>query len=348
MKLTIHNVIATPLLRENPVKAAFIRQTGSPDVIQFGDLPVPEVKPEQVLVRVEAVSVNPIDTYIRSGAVAMPLPEPFVVGCDFAGVVEKCGSQVTDLPPGTRVWGSNQGLLGRQGTFAEYAAIDRAWVHRLADGVEPATAAAIALVGITAHLGLFRCAGLQSGETIVVIGGTGGVGSMVVQMAKIAGARVITTAGSDAKMEAAAALGADEVIGYHRESISERLQELAPNGVEVFWETRREPDFDLAVGALAERGRMVLMAGRDARPPFPVGPFYVKECSLHGLVMFKATPEETAAAADDINCWMAEGKLRPQIGATLPLAEAAEAHRMQEAATLHGSNELAGKIVLTV
>lgn len=330
------------------MKAAYILETGSPDVIRVGELPRPEPARGQVLVKVEAVAVNPIDTYIRSGVVAMQLPKPFVIGCDLAGVVESVGDGVSGFEPGMRVWCSNQGLLGRQGTFAEYAAVDADWLHPLPDGVAAWDAAAVALVAITAHLGLFRDAKLGSGETIAVIGGTGGVGSMVVQMAKLAGARVITTAGSDAKVEAAKGLGADEVIGYHRESIGEGLQRCAPQGVDVFWETRREPDFDVAVAAMKERGRMILMAGRDARPPFPVGPFYVKECSLKGMVMFKATPREVAESAHEINRWLAEGRLKANVSHTLPLAEAAEAHRLQEAATLKGAGNLAGKIVLTV
>lgn len=330
------------------MKAAYILETGTPDVIRVGELPRPEPAWGQVLVKVEAVAVNPIDTYIRSGVVAMQLPKPFVIGCDLAGVVESVGDGVSGFEPGMRVWCSNQGLLGRQGTFAEYAAVDADWLHTLPDGVAARDAAAVALVAITAHLGLFRDAKLGSGETIAVIGGTGGVGSMVVQMAKLAGARVITTAGSDAKVEAARGLGADEVIGYHRESIGEGLQRCAPQGVDVFWETRREPDFDVAVAAMKERGRMILMAGRDARPPFPVGPFYVKECSLKGMVMFKATPLEVAESGRDINRWLAEGRLKANISHTLPLAEAAEAHRLQEAATLKGTGNLAGKIVLTV
>ncbi len=330
------------------MKAAYIHETGSPEVIHVGDLPEPTLKPDQVLVRVEAVSVNPIDTYIRSGAVAMPLPDPFIIGCDLAGVVQRVGADVTGFVPGMRVWASNQGLLGRQGTFAEFAAVDACWLHRLPDGVLATDAAAVALVAITAHLGLFRDAKIQRGETILVIGGSGGVGSMVVQMAKAAGARVITTAGSDAKVEVAEKLGADAVIAYHRTPIDQRIAELAPDGVEVFWETRHEPDFDLAVAAMAPRGRMVLMAGRQARPPFPVGPFYVKECSLHGMVMFKATHQEVATAAADINRWMSQGKLKAVVSHQLTLDQAAEAHRLQEAATLHGSGKVAGKIVLTV
>ena len=330
------------------MKAAFIKSTGPPDAIQIGDLPMPVVNEHQVLVRVEAVAVNPIDTYIRSGAVAMSLPNPFIIGCDLAGVVEHCGDGISDLSIGTRVWASNQGLLGRQGTFAEYVAVDREWLHIMPDGVEAKTAAACALVGITAHLGLFSRARLRHNETILIIGGAGGVGSMVVQMAKAIGARVITTAGSDAKVAACKQLGADEVIAYHRESISEATKAFAPNGINVFWETRREPDFDIAVDVLAPRGRMIVMAGRAARPQFPVGPFYVKECSLHGFVMFNASPEETRAAGIDISGWLADGVLKANIGHELTLDQAVQAHQLQEDATIRGSNSLVGKIVLTV
>jgi len=330
------------------MKAAFIRSVGTPDSIIVGDLPMPVPTEHQVLVRVKAVSVNPIDTYIRSGIVAMQLPNPFVIGCDMAGVIEDVGDGVTDLSIGTRVWASNQGLLGRQGTFAEYIAVEREWLHVLPENVEYKAAAACALVGITAHLGLFSHARLRHGETILVIGGAGGVGSMVVQMAKAAGARVIATAGSDEKVDACKRLGADEVIAYHRESIGGATKALAPDGVNVFWETRREPDFDTAVSLMAPRGRMVLMAGRDARPLFPVGPFYVKECSLHGFVMFKATPEETLAAGIDISGWLADGVLRANISHELELEQAGYAHQLQEDATIHDTGTLAGKIVLTV
>ena len=169
---------------------------------------------------------------------------------------------------------------------------------------------------------------------------------MVVQMAKAAGAQVMASAGSRDKARICRELGADAVVHYREQSVVEAIHEWAPEGVDVFWETQREPDFDLAVEAMAERGRMILMAGRDARPEFPVGPFYVKECSLHGFVMFKATPEEMRRCAEAMNMWFAEGKLRARIDRVLPLSEAAEAHRLQEAATVHKSASLAGKIVL--
>jgi NADPH2:quinone reductase len=330
------------------MKAAYITETGSPDCIQFGDLPDPRPTGSQVLVKVSAVSVNPIDTYIRNGAKYWDLPKPYILGCDLAGSVIAMGPDARRFGIGDRVWGSNQGLMGRQGTFAELAAVDETWLYPTPDEVEDESAAAIALVGITAHLGLFTNAQLQPGETIFVHGGTGGVGSMVVQMAKLIGARVITTGGSDEKCAAARELGADVVVNYNTQNVAEVVKQAAPNGVNVFWETLREPNFDEIVALMQERGRIVVMAGRDARPAFPVGPFYVKGCSLHGFVMFKATPIEQRHAAEEIGRWLQSGRLKAQIGAVLPLAQAAEAHRLQEDNTLKKSGTLAGKIVLKV
>ncbi|TWU16955.1 NADPH:quinone reductase [Allorhodopirellula heiligendammensis] len=328
------------------MKAAFINATGSPDIIEFGDVPDPQLRPDQVLIRVEASSVNPIDTYVRGGVIAMELPTPYFPGCDAAGVVEAVGSAVKRFAVGDRVWTTNQGLLGRQGTFAEQIAVDEKWVYALPREVSFEDAAACALVGVTAHLGLFREAALEPGETVLVIGGSGGVGSLVVQMAAAHGARVIATAGSKEKADKVRSFGAEEVILYKDQSIPEQVQRFAPQGVNVLWETRREPDFASAVGMLAERGRMVLMAGRDAQPPFPVGPFYVKECSLHGFVMFKATPIEMRTAAEDLTRMLKSGKIRANIGARFPLDQAAAAHRLQESATLGDSDQLCGKVVV--
>ena len=329
------------------MKAAFIHETGPASVIQYDELPTPQPKGAEVLVKTRAVAVNPVDTYIRNGANYWELPRPFIIGCDVAGTVESVGPDAKRFKPGDRVWGTNQGLVGRQGTFAEYCAIDEDWLYSTPDSVSDETAAACALVGVTAHLGLFRDAQLQAGETIFVHGGTGGVGSMVVQMAKAAGARIITTAGSDEKAELARQLGADEVILYKSQNEVEETLRLAPEGVNVFWETLREPNFDDIVAVAAERCRIVLMAGRDARPEFPVGPFYVKGCSLHGFVMFKASPDELRACADDMNRWMAAGKLHARIDRVLPLSESAQAHQLQEDNTLNKSGTIAGKIVLT-
>ena len=328
------------------MKAAFITETGAPDVIRHGDLPDPLPGPREALVRVRACAINPIDTYIRSGAVAMPLPSPFVVGCDLAGEIVAVGADVAALRPGMRVWGSNQGLLGRQGTFAELAAVDERWLYPTPAGVADRDAAAAALVSITAHLGLVSHAALAVGETLFVNGGSGGVGTAVVQIARALGARVLATAGTEAKRAALLGLGAEAVFDYRRADLVDAVRAAAPQGVNVYWETQREPAFDQAVAMLAERGRMVIMAGRDARPPFPVGPFYVKGCSLHGFAMFKADSQEQAAAAADISRWLAAGKLRVPIDRVLPLAATAEGHALQEANTISRSGVLAGKIVV--
>jgi NADPH2:quinone reductase len=299
-----------------------------------------------VLVRVGAVSVNPIDTYLRAGLVKMDLPKPFIVGCDLAGTVAAVGPEVKRFAVGDRVWGSNQGLLGRQGTFAEFAAVDEDWLYPTPANVSDEAAAAVALVGITAHLGLVRRAGLQAGETLFVHGGSGGVGAMVVQMAKALGARVLTTGGTDAKVRTCLQLGADAAVNYQTEDVDAAIRRFAPDGLNVWWETLREPNFDRTVGLLAPRGRMVLMAGREARPVFPVGPFYVKGCSLLGFAMFNFTPDEQRECAADINRWLSEGKLRAHIDRVLPLSQTAAAHRLQEENTLGNAGTLAGKIVL--
>ncbi len=328
------------------MKAAFIEQPGPPDNILFGDLPMPEPSESEVLVKVSAVAVNPVDTYIRAGMIPFDLPKPFIVGCDLAGTVEAVGPKVARLKPGDRVWGSNQGLLGRQGTFSEYAAVAERWLYPIAESVSDRDAAAIALVGITAHLGLFREAWLQTGETVFVHGGSGGVGSCVVQMAKAVEARVITTAGSSEKVDLCRELGADRVVNYKTEDVDAAIRNFAPGGLNVWWETLREPNLERIVGHMALRGRIIIMAGRDAKSSLTIGPFYTKDCSIHGFAMFNASADEQRASAEDINRWMAEGKLRPLVGRVMPLAETAAAHQLQEDNTLHGVGTLTGKIVL--
>jgi len=261
-------------------------------------------------------------------------------------VVEAVGPHVTRFRARDRVWGSNQGLLGRQGPFAEFAAVEECWLHSTPANVSDDSAAAGALVGITACLGLVTHARLRAGETLFVSGGSGGVGSTVVQMARALGARVITTAGSEEKAAACRQLGAAHVILHHTQDLVAEVKKAAPDGVNVWWETRREPDFERTIPLLAKRGRFILMAGREARPAFPVGPFYTRDCSLHGFAMFNATPDEQRAAAEDINRWLAGGQFKPRIDRVLPLSEAAAAHRLQEDNTLREAGTLAGKIVL--
>lgn len=329
------------------MKAAFIQETGPPSNLVYGDLPVPVPQPDEILVDVGAVAVNPIDTYIRSGMIAMPLPEPFIVGCDFAGTVSAIGAGVTRFKTGDRVWGSNQGLLGRQGTFAEKIAVKEAFAYASPSAQSDENMAALSLVCITAHLGLCQRAHLKAGETLFVSGGAGGVGSAVIQIAKAIGARVIASAGSEDRMEICREMGADIVVNHRTDQVDQCISENTQNGVDVYWETQRQPNFETSIGALAENGRMVVMAGRDACPPFPVGPFYVKGCSLVGFAMFKASPEQQQQSAQEINTWAANGQLKANIGRRFPLSEAAAAHQLQEENTIHSAGTLHGKIVLS-
>jgi NADPH2:quinone reductase len=330
------------------MKAAFIEKTGGLKVIQFGDLPKPHPGPGEVLVRVRAASINPIDIYIRAGAVSMNLPKPYIPGCDLAGVVEAVGGS-GPFQAGNRVWGSNQGLLGRQGTLAEYACVAENWLYPTPASVSDEQAAAAALTGITGHLGLFGRAHLQAGETLFVNGGTGGVGSMVVQMARAVGAYAIATVGSAEKVAKCRELGADVVLNYKTDDVDKGIIDFTKGkGVDVWFETQREPDLERIVKLVRQRGRIVLIAGRQARPTFPVGPFYVKDLSLFGFAMFNATAEEQRRAAEDINRWLEEKKLKVEIGKTFPLSEAALAHRLLEENTLHKAGTLSGKIIVVL
>ncbi len=330
------------------MKSAYIEQTGPPENIKVGDLPRPEPGPGQVLVRVRAVALNPIDLYIRSGLVAFPLAFPYVIGCDLAGTVDKIGPGTKRFKVGDRVWGSNQGLLGRQGVASEYAAVGEEWLYPTPTLLPDDQAAAMALVGITAHLGLFRFGQLKAGETVYVPGGGGGVGSMVVQMAKAAGARVATSAGSPERIELCRNLGADLALNYKSDDVPARLRAFAPDGYDVWYETQREPNLEVSIPLLRKHGRMLLIAGRTAKPALPLGAFYPRNCALLGFAMFNATPEEQQPCARDIIKWIEEGQLKATVGRTFPLDAAVEAEKFLEANTVGGAGTLTGKVVIAI
>ncbi|GIW88877.1 MAG: quinone oxidoreductase [Isosphaeraceae bacterium] len=330
------------------MRAAYIEATGGPEVIRIGELPDRRPGVGEVAVRVGAAAVNPIDLYIRAGTVAMPLSYPFIVGCDLAGTVEEVGPGVTRFQAGDRVWGSNQGLLGRQGVTCTRAVVGEEWLYPTPANLNDVQAAAMALVGITAHLGLFDRGRLESGETVYVSGGSGGVGTMVIQMARAAGARVITTASTAEKAELCRKLGADAVINYRTEDLEERLRALAPEGVDLWFETQREPNLERMVSLMRKNGRMILMAGRAARPVLPAGPFYTRNLSLLGFAMFQFAPETQRRCAEAMNQWAAQGQLKPVVGKVFPLEQTAEAHRFLEASTLGGAGQVVGKVVVAI
>jgi NADPH:quinone reductase len=330
------------------MRAAYVEQTGPIENIRVGDLPRPAPGPGEVLVKVSATSLNPIDLLVRSGQVPMPLSFPYIIGCDLAGTVEAVGTGVTRFKAGDRVWGSNQGLLGRQGVTAEYAAVEERWLYPSPSNFSDQEAAAVALTGLTAHLGLFQKGQLKEGETVYVPGGSGGVGSLVVQIAKAAGARVATAAGSPQKLDLCKSFGAELALNYKTDDIPARLREFAPEGVDVWYETQREPNLEVSIPLLRKRGRMILMAGRAATPALPLGSFYPRDCSLFGFAMFNASSDDQLRASEDIIRWAEQGKLKPHVGRVFPLAEAAEAERFLEQNTIGGAGTLAGKVVIAV
>ena len=330
------------------MKAAYIEATGDAKAIRVGELMDPEPGPGEVLVRVGYTALNPVDIYLRTGFLAMPMAFPYVVGCDLAGTVEKLGPGASRFRVGERVWGSNQGLLGRQGTCTELASVHEDWLYPTPEGVSDRDAAAMALVGITAHVGLFFRGALQAGEVVYVPGGSGGVGSMVVQMAKAVGARVATSAGHPDRVQLCRDLGADVAFNYKEDDISAGLREFSPEGIDVWYETQREPDLEVSVPLLRARGRIIVMAGRAAKPVLPLGAFYPRLCSILGFAMFNCSADEQRRASEDINRWASEGKLRAIVGKEFSLDAAAEAEQFLEDNTLGGAGHLTGKVVIKV
>jgi NADPH2:quinone reductase len=322
------------------MKAAYIESTGPPECIRYGELPAPVAGERQILVRMTAVAVDPIDTYIRQGTYHVDLPWPFIVGRDMTGVVTEVGPAVTQFKPGDRVWSNNQGYDGRQGTFAELLVIDERLLYPLPAGVDPVAAVAVLHSALTAVIGLIDRAEIHPGELVFVNGGDGNVGTAVLQLAKAAGARVAVTAGTEPKALWCRELGADRVIDYRSENIEQALREFAPQGIDVYWDAAGGPDLERAVSVLARRGRIVLMSGLAHRSGLPIGPFYTRNATILGFTVTDATVDELAAAAVHIHRALAAGTIRAKISAILPLTQAAEAHRRVE------QEKPFGKIVL--
>jgi NADPH:quinone reductase-like Zn-dependent oxidoreductase len=311
--------------------AAYVTRPGPADEIRIGRLQVPEPGSSEVLVKVRALAVNHVDTFVRSGAYRTRLPYPFVIGRDLVGTV------VTAAPgfvPGDTVWCDSLGLDGRQGSFSEYAAVPADRLYHLPGDVDPENAVASLHTAATAHLGLFREAGLRIGETVVVTGAGGGVGTATVQLAAAAGARVVATARPD-DFDWCRRCGADEVVDYHDPDMYAEIAKLAPAGVDVFWDNAGRHHLERTVPLLARGGRMIIMAGLGATPVLPVGQLYTRDASLRGFVISNATVAELAAAATAINHLLARGTLVSRIGTRLPLTEAARSHRLQEGAEPH-------------
>ncbi len=319
------------------MNAAYVEELGAAQVIRYGRLPVPRIGPTDVLVAVAAVTVNPVDTFVRSGAFATPTPFPFIIGRDLVGTVAAIGEGAAGFAVGDRVWENSLGHGGRQGSFAEYAVVPAERLYHLSDGADPVQAVALAHMAATAWLGLFRRARLQLGESVYIGGGAGNVGAAALRLAVDAGARVITSASGDG-IDQCRRAGAAAVVDFHDDDAAERIRAAAPDGLAVYWDTSGHHDFATAVGLMACGGRILLSAaGPGTHPHLPVGAAYTHDVALIGFVISNATVDELKDAAFVINQRLADGTLTARIVDTLPLAEAAEAHRRVEHGLVSGA-----------
>jgi NADPH2:quinone reductase len=309
------------------VKAIQVQRPGGVDVLEHVDIPTPVLSANTVLVRVEAIGVNFIDVYHRTGAYPMPLP--FVPGSEGAGTVVETGERVAwALVPGA---------------YAEYAAVPSARLLPLPDGVDSKIAAATLFQGLTAHYLTRSAVNVRAGMTVLVHAAAGGVGGLLVQMAKHAGARVLGTA-STTKLDIASEHGADVVIDYTREDVVARVRDATEGrGVDVVYDSVGLTTFDASLGSLASRGTLVLFGqSSGAVPPVDLSRLASKSAFLTrpSLGAYTATREELLWRAGELFSSSSSGALRVRVDRELPLAQAAEAHRLLE------SRATSGKIIL--
>ncbi|MGW2648845.1 NADPH:quinone reductase [Streptomyces sp. NPDC001393] len=317
------------------MRAAYIEELGSADVIRFGEIAAPRPGPTDVVVDVLATAVNPVDTFVRSGRFPTQVDFPFVVGRDLVGTVAAAGPGAGGFRTGERVWCNSLGHGGRQGAAAEQAVVAADRLYHLPEGVDPYAAVAAFHPAATAYLALFVHGRLRVGETVLVAGAAGNVGSALVTMAVGAGARVLATAGArDARY--CAELGACEVFDYRDPELTEKIRSAAPSGLDLYVDTAGVNDLETTVDLLARRGRVVLLAGARTRPVLPAGALYMNDRSIVGFVISHATPDELAEAAVYINDLLGRGALRPRSIEVFPLGAAADVHARMERGELHG------------
>jgi len=307
------------------MKAIQVKQTGGPEVLQLVDLPVPQPKPNEAVVKISAVGVNFIDVYQREGRYKVPLP--FVLGQEAAGTVTAVGSEVKSPKVGDRVaWAS---ILG---TYAEYAPAPADRLVPVPQEVSDQQAAAAMLQGMTAHYLLYSAFPLQRGQTALIHAAAGGVGLLLVQMAHNIGARVIATVSTEVKARLARDAGADEVILYTQSDFETETKRLTGGkGVEVVYDGVGKTTFEKGLNVLRPRGYMVLFGGSSgAVPPFDLiqlstkGSLFVTRPTLGH---YTATREELQLRSDSVLGMIAQGKLKLRIEHTYKLADAQQAHR---------------------
>jgi NADPH2:quinone reductase len=307
------------------MKAIQVKQTGGPEAMELVDLPIPQSKPNEAVVKLAASGVNFVDVYFREGRYKAPIP--LVLGQEGAGVVTAVGAEVKSVKPGDRVaWA---GLLG---SYAEYAAMPADRLVPIPQGVTEQQAAAAMVQGMTAHYLSHDTYPLKRGETALVHAAAGGVGLLLVQMAHNIGARVIGTVSTEEKAQLARAAGADEVMLYtHSDFEAETKRLTSGAGVDVVYDSVGKTTFEKGLNVLRPRGMMVLFGGSSgAVPPFDLmvllqkGSLYVTRPTL---VTYIATGEELLARSSAVFGMIAAGKLKLRIQHTYPLAQAQQAHR---------------------
>jgi NADPH2:quinone reductase len=315
-----------------------IHETGGPEQLRADDVPVPAPGPGELRLRVAATGVNFIDTYHRSGL--YPVALPFVLGSEAAGVVAAVGAGVTDFSVGDRV-----ATARAAGAYAEETLVPAAHTLKVPAGIPLPTAAALLVQGLTAHFLATDTFSLQAGDTALVHAGAGGVGLLLIQIARMRGARVLATVGSDAKAHLAREAGAEAVCVYTRDNFAEAARRFTDGrGVDVAYDAVGRQTFEGTLDSLRPRGLFVSFG--NASGPVPAfallvlaqkGSLYLTRPTLNHYLR---TPEELRARAGDLFAWVAAGRLQVRIGATFPLASAAAAHRALE------SRATTGKVLL--
>ena len=320
------------------MKAILVRHTGGPEVMELVEVPGPQPKPTEAVVKVSVAGVNSIDGHFRDGSLRTPLP--FTPGQEGAGIVTSVGSQAKTVKVGDRVAWS-----GALGSYAEHVAASVDSLVPVPSGVSDQQAAAAMMHGLTAHYLVNDAHKLKAGETALVHAAAGGVGLLLVQMARAIGARVIGTASSDDKARLAREAGADEVIVFTRQDFESEVKRLTGGkGVDVVYDGVGKATFEKNLNVMRLRGMLVLY-GMSSGPVPPVDPAKLSEKgSLYmartTLAHFTATREELLARTGALFGMIAEGKLKLRIAKTYPLAEAPQAHRDMEA------RKIAGKLLL--
>ncbi|SEG31619.1 NADPH2:quinone reductase [Bryocella elongata] len=303
--------------------AILISHTGGPEVLQLLELPDPRPAAGQLLVKVHAAGVNFIDVYLREGR--YPSPLPFTPGREASGTVEAVGEGVAGFAVGDRVvWD------GGRGAYAELACASASECVKVPEGIDLDTAAALLTQGLTAHYLSHDTYAIQPGDTVLVHAGAGGVGLLLTQMAKLLGAKVITTVSTEEKAELSRGAGADFVTNYVTESFADRVLEITEGkGLPVVYDSVGKTTFEDSLKCLRPRGVMVLYGASSGAVP-AMDPIRLMSGSLYltrpTVKDYVATHADLERRASDLFRWVAEGKLNVRIGHRYPLAEAPQAH----------------------